>query len=736
MSLFINTNIFSLNAQRNLSKSQNSLKTSMERLSSGLRINSAKDDAAGLTISDRMTSQVRGLNQAVRNANDGISLAQTAEGAMQESTNILQRIRELAVQSSNDTNSASDRASIQKEVNQLIQELNRISSDTTYNNTNIIDGTFADYLFQVGANAGENISVSISSVHGSKIGSYQLETLSSVDSTGTGSIHEPTALLPIGYTPTTTNTTGEQILTIYGVSNVEIYVVKGDSAEIVVNKINAVTSSTGVEASARTHTTIDQLSSDGTISFTLETEDGDHLDVSADVTTDNLDAIAAVVNADTATHGFTAQAMGNYIYINRYSDGKDVIVKDFTHSNGDGETIEVSGYDNNANDSILTSGQEDSTIVAGSLDIFSFTNSFSVSSDIDYNNGGSVLDAPADTIINSYSALPWGWPNYVGIQGNPIPDYYTGTTIPPVSSIWTNNISNQEITIEGELGKKTVSVLDGDSASQISSKINKVTNSTGVTASAITEVTLSKLSADGEVTLTFGTAESTFKVISEVISNDFYELSEKINEQGGDFGISSLINNGELVISQKDGDDLRLENFTHEVSNTTIDLKGMNGQTVQLEDSAADSTIVTGSVTMNSCGIFTVSSNIDAADGSIVNRFAGDNEVSFLNQVIDIDVSTFDGAQKAILVADHAICQIDKQRASLGAIQNRFEHTIANLQNISENVSAARSRILDADIAAETAAMTKENILQQAGVSVLAQANQQPQLALSLIDSL
>ena len=133
MALTINTNIASLNAQRNLGVSQSALNKSMQRLSSGLRINSAKDDAAGLAISDRMTAQIRGLNQASRNANDGISLAQTAEGALQESTNLLQRMRELAIQSANGTNSVSDRTSINAESLQIISELDRISTDTQFN---------------------------------------------------------------------------------------------------------------------------------------------------------------------------------------------------------------------------------------------------------------------------------------------------------------------------------------------------------------------------------------------------------------------------------------------------------------------------------------------------------------------------------------------------------------------------------------------------------------------------
>jgi flagellin len=157
----INTNILSLNAQRNLSTSQSSLATALQRLSSGLRINSAKDDAAGLAISERFTTQIRGLNQAIRNANDGISLSQTGEGALAELSNNLQRIRELAVQSANSTNSASDRVAIDREVQQRLAEIDRVASQTSFNGQKILDGTFGNAAFQVGANVGETISLSL-----------------------------------------------------------------------------------------------------------------------------------------------------------------------------------------------------------------------------------------------------------------------------------------------------------------------------------------------------------------------------------------------------------------------------------------------------------------------------------------------------------------------------------------------------------------------------------------------
>ncbi|HTJ96098.1 MAG TPA: hypothetical protein VL381_01410, partial [Rhodocyclaceae bacterium] len=170
MAQTINTNLASLNAQRNLNMSQSSLQTSLQRLSSGLRINSAKDDAAGLGIADRLSSQIRGLNQATRNANDGVSLAQTAEGALGTIGDNLQRLRELAVQSANATNTSIDRTALQSEVNQLVAEIDRVASSTQFNGVNLLDGSFTSSTFQVGANVGQTISVSMNSARASTIG--------------------------------------------------------------------------------------------------------------------------------------------------------------------------------------------------------------------------------------------------------------------------------------------------------------------------------------------------------------------------------------------------------------------------------------------------------------------------------------------------------------------------------------------------------------------------------------
>ena len=184
----INTNIASLTAQYNTDKTQNDLSTAIQRLSSGLRINSAKDDAAGLAISDRMTAQINGLNQAARNANDGISLAQVADGALSSVSDNLQRMRELAVQSANATNSSSDRAALQQEVGQLAAEIDRVSTQTQFNGINLLDGSFTAQQFQVGANSGQTITVSsIASARASALGqSYGVSAAGATLTSATG----------------------------------------------------------------------------------------------------------------------------------------------------------------------------------------------------------------------------------------------------------------------------------------------------------------------------------------------------------------------------------------------------------------------------------------------------------------------------------------------------------------------------------------------------------------------
>ncbi len=502
MPQIINTNVMSLNTQRSLNRSQGSMQTSLERLSSGLRINRAKDDAAGLAISERMTSQVRGLNQAARNANDGISLAQTAEGGLHETANILQRIRELSIQSANSTNSSSDRAAIQEEVNQLKQELDRVAHNTEFNGVKLLDNSFATQDFQVGANANQTIAFHLTGARGEDLANHTIDAVSGVVDQGSSS---------------TTN----------GAATV----------------------------AAATHTT-----------------------------------------------------------------------------------------------------------------------------------------------------------------------------------------AVQTLTISGARGTADVDVAAGDSAYTIASNINNAEASTGVTALGHNSAVLSGLSADGTVSLTLGSGGQSSTISAAVTTTDLSDLANEINKKTGITGISAEASGGTLTLSQADGKDINIEDFDHSTGATTINASATNaaGTAVDPEaltaGAATDSTIVTGYVEFQSNESFSATSTATAAAGSILaNAAAGDSIAAGETQVSSIDVSTQAGAQAAIDVVDAALQTINTTRANIGALESRFDSSIRNLETASENLSAARSRIRDADFAKETAEMTRSQILQQAGVAMLAQANQLPQNVLQLL---
>ena len=496
----INTNIASLNAQRNLNTSQRDLNTALERLSSGLRINSAKDDAAGLAISDRMTAQIRGYDQASRNANDGISLAQTAEGALGATTTLLQRIRELAIQSANSTNSASDRASLQAEVNQLKQELDRVSSQTEFNGLKLLDGTFTSQAFQVGANANQIINVSLEGSSTSLLQDNQLSKLSATDNMGTGAVVAPNA------TPPTKSTIGDQTLTINGplgeIDN--LVITDGASAFEVASAISKREGETSVTADATNTLTIGNVGQDGTVSFDLSTSDGGgKKTISAPVTTTDLGSLVTEINRQSGTTGVSAQLSTDKASIQLTQiDGKDVIIGDFNHSHASGK----------------------------------------------------------------------------------------------------------------------------------------------------------------------------------------------------------------------------------------LDVDGMGSGSTETLSGSDDSTRVTGAINFHSSGTFTVSSSMaTAVNGGILNVGASILVGSEPKLLSTVDISSSAGSQDAIAIIDASLNQVNAMRASLGAIQNRFEATITSNTLTSENLSAANSRIRDADFAAETAALSRSQVLQQAGVSILAQANALPQQALSLL---
>lgn len=366
MPQIINSNIASLTAQRNLNTSQNQLNTSLERLSSGLRINSAKDDAAGLAISERFTSQIRGLNQAARNANDGISLAQTAEGALGEIGNNLQRIRELAVQSANATNSASDRASLQAEVSQLTAEITRVASQTQFNGLNLLDGSFLSQSFQVGANANQTIDIaSIGDARSTALGSNILTT--------TGTLTSDL----IAATTTTTggnNITSETDLVLTnnkGSTGAIAYAADADAKDIA-TAINTAGSSIGITATATNTATLGTLGAAGTISFSVNGQA-----VSAVVTdASDLSGLAAAVNGAQSLSGVTASFATSDKSTITFSttDGRDIEILDFASSAAAANATAVITAGTTANTATLvgsTGSTTDSTIVTGTIEIAS-----------------------------------------------------------------------------------------------------------------------------------------------------------------------------------------------------------------------------------------------------------------------------------------------------------------------------------------------------------------------------
>ncbi len=310
MTLSINTNLASLNAQRNQNKTSNDLSTAIARLSSGLRINSAKDDAAGLAIADRFTSQIRGLTQAARNANDGISLSQTAEGSLASVTDNLQRIRELAVQSVNSTNSASDRASLQLEVSQLQSEIDRVATQTSFNGTKLLDGSFTSKAFQVGADVGQTITIgSIANTRTSALGVYQGLSLANQS---IGTVSNTAAALTVTAGGGATVALGSVAVDAKAITNaINNGNVSGLTASANATAVAAVASaSTGTVAGTATYTI-------NGIAISIAGVNG-----AAALSGNRANAVAAI-NAQSAATGVTASDTGSGVSL-AAADGRNV----------------------------------------------------------------------------------------------------------------------------------------------------------------------------------------------------------------------------------------------------------------------------------------------------------------------------------------------------------------------------------------------------------------------------
>ncbi len=613
MASVINTNVASLNAQRNLNSSQNALATSLQRLSSGLRINSAKDDAAGLAISDRFTTQIRGLNQASRNANDAISLSQTAEGALGEVTSNLQRIRELAVQSANATNSASDRAALDLEVQQRLAEIDRISSQTSFNGQKILDGTFGQAAFQVGANVGETITLDLStSMRPSQIG---------VLATATSTIDLNTIATPSA-------TSASYVTGV--VADFDFATVAATPATLA---LGAFTQGAG---------------GDGTSDYTISFTDGTNVlnvAVTDSATVSNADVAAAFVAA-----GFAADGTGT---VNGYTLdlGVDGTITDAI-TNGNLTVVRADGANITTTES-ATGGTTYGTTVPAFANTVTTTN-------------GVAADTSANKVIT--------------VDG--------GSNITLDGADEAANIVLLQSALETQAAGTYL--VEGDGAGTLT--ISTIATGATQTAPVIA-------GTDAATFTTGGTATAGADSVTLVID----DAADFQIQLGTSTAVS--IANGSYTSAQSIVDAVN----TALAGNATAELNDDGTMSIFSDQDVT----ITGAEALTTIGL--PASTL--ADGSLLGA-----------NILDVTSSN-----EIIRRLDSALTSISDLRSTFGAIQNRFESTISNLGTAVENLSAARSRILDADFAAETANLTRAQILQQAGTAMLSQANAIPQNVLSLL---
>ncbi len=583
MPLIINSNIASLNAQRQLMNSGADLDKASERLASGRRINSAADDAAGLAISNRQTSQIRGLDQAIRNANDGISLIQTAEGALEESTNILQRMRELAIQSANGIYSDTDRTTLDAEVQQLKAEIDRIAETTSFNGQNILDGSLGEFDLQVGASSGQSISVEIGTLDAKSLGGGN-----SGDVVGTAMTDSITNIVAsIAGTAGTSLTINDQNAGDFsGVTTLNGFV----------DSIN--TNVSGVEASAFLEGTA-SAAGDGIITSSQYVQ-------------------FAVRDADGNTQTYQVSGTGS---LTELADKIGEV------SNGDLEgTINDDGFlqvnSDNAESIVVTySGATASNTGIAASTTFRASLAF----DITDSSVENVKIAIADTTTALTAALA----EDLGLQNRTKSDItgnaLTGTGALADGDVIINGIAISAITAGGDTGAQ---------AQNLAAAINETSNLTGVVATADTAATA-----------------------------------------------------------------------------MNVTLNSVDGTEISIDFKAG------GAATFANTGLLETNNSSTSGDS-----------------ISGVDISTQQGALDAIAVVDAALDEISSVRADLGAINNRLDFTVSNLSSVIQNTSEARSRIMDADFAAETAALSRSQVLQQASQAILAQANARPQQVLSLLN--
>ena len=704
MALSINTNISSLTAQRAIADSKNDLETAMERLATGSKINSASDDAAGLAMTQRMTAQIQGLNMAIKNSNDGIAMTKSIEGAITEVSDMLQRMRELSIQAANGTNSASDRTYLQDEVNLLIQEVTRVSANTRYNGSLILDGTFINKQLQVGIEEGEHITFSVDSVAANQIGAHTL--------VGNG-VNPETAGATAAVNPITT----DEDIEIFGYLGTRIVESSSqDTAKEVAMKANLLTAETGVKAYAKTYAALS--SGDPTArTYNLKINNfqtGNFIISSTDVG----DAVEAI-NRISGASGVTAKV-----------DNNKVVLFD---ADGDDITIENTKVGTEFVDLVVEKLGEDGLV----------TNV--IGQPVRLGEGATATNTEA-TFTQTHGTLA----NYASA---------------------THTLTDGTTTLSITLGAGTPTTADLVSAFRSATgydsfKFDVSANSTngftftarepGVIQTAEQPVLTAAGAVTDEGTLTAGTtgaaADSTriSGTLKFVSSHSFSVEQAGATKATFTQTHGTLANYASATHTLTDGT-TTLSITLGAGTPSTADLvtafqtasgfadfkydiaaNSSNGFTFTAKEPGAirtaDQPVLNAATAVNDEGTLTV-----GVAGDAVGYFASGSQTASLVDLTQVKISTEAGASDAISIIDAALDKVAQMRSDLGAIENRMDHTISNLMNIAEKTADSRSRLEDADFALESARLAKNQVLQQAGTSMLSQANQMNQLVMELL---
>ncbi len=684
----INTNVKSLVAQDAIMKNNRALSTSMQRLSTGSRINSAKDDAAGLAISTRMDSQVRGLSMAIKNANDGISLMQTAEGAMDEVTAILQRMRELAVQSVNGTNNDSDRVALNDEITQLKSEIDRIATTTEFNNQNILDGSFKGKKLQIGDKAYQTMDVAIGSVKTKDLGMT------------TGSFAEDTMVgsrVSLGAVDAGDIVINDQALGAISATD--------DMADIVANinqnVDNVLASGFNVVVAKQVGTGITTVGQ-----FRLKVQALD-----ASVATEY--AISASSNLQELVDNINAEA-GAQVQASINDQGKLVL------SNQTGATIQVVDQTGTTGGYETGSGFQ-STTVAGFVSYSGFLKLESKDgTPVRIGLGNKAAASPGS--IDDLAKLGF---RQISSEVNNGLDAYTTTGKALTSTGATTSWGETDITING------VQIYDKDIATNTFQgkldAINNFSEETGVIAYAYLETTQSItqaniVSEDAKVLTMNG-----ISVMTVASTNTIADITSAINALSTQTGITATYEGNNLTLK---GSNVQ----TVTLGGTAGGIGGFTAGTIYAGirlDSAENKPIsiqLSSDANVDEHGF--LEQNVGAADFDVNQPYFG---VGSGQSLVGLNVSSQKAATDAITTIDNAIEKVSSMRSKLGAMENRLNNTVNNLSNIVTNTQASRSRIQDTDYASETTALAKAQIISQAATAMLAQANQQPQSVLSLL---